>query len=173
MTPEQITLVQSSFGTLGPRLPAMTARFYAELFGADPGLRPMFTTDPAVQQARFAQKLTEIVRALPRLSDLTAHTRDLGVRHAGYGVRAVHYRAVGDALLGALAAVLGDEFDEATRQAWALAYNLVAETMLAGAAAARTAPAGTVRRGQTENRPAGSVVSLPGGRLAGDQELRG
>ena len=40
-------------------------------------------------------------------------------------------------LLAALAAVLGDRFDAATREAWALAYNLVAETMLEGAASAR------------------------------------
>jgi hypothetical protein len=34
-------------------------------------------------------------------------------------------------------AILGDSFDTRTREAWALAYNLVAETMLEGAAAAR------------------------------------
>jgi hemoglobin-like flavoprotein len=44
---------------------------------------------------------------------------------------------VGAALLDALASVLGDRFDPDTREAWALAYNLVAETMLEGAAAAR------------------------------------
>jgi hemoglobin-like flavoprotein len=37
----------------------------------------------------------------------------------------------------ALAAVLGDGFDAQTREAWILAYNIVAETMLEGAAAAR------------------------------------
>ena len=44
---------------------------------------------------------------------------------------------LGDALLAALAAVLGDGFDEATREAWKVAYNLVAETVLDGAATAR------------------------------------
>ena len=65
------------------------------------------------------------------------HTRGLGARHAGYGVRARDYQTVGTALLDALAAVLGDSFDAPTCQAWTLAYNLVAETMLEGAAAAR------------------------------------
>ena len=137
MTPEQIALVQSSFERLGPELPAMTTRFYQELFGRDPSLRPLFTTGPARQEARFAEKLTEIVRAMPRLSELLAHTRDLGARHVAYGVRVAHYQTVGDALLDALSAVLGDEFDAATRDAWAIAYNLVAETMLEGAASAR------------------------------------
>ena len=137
MTPEQITLVQSSFERLGPELPAMATRFYQELFARDPALRSLFTTPLAEQEVKFAQKLTEIVHAMPRLNELLAHTRALGARHAGYGVRAADYQTLGHALLAALAAVLGDGFDASTREAWALAYNLVAETMLEGAAAAR------------------------------------
>ena len=137
MTPEQITLVQSSFARLGPELPALTTRFYQELFGRDPALRALFTTDMAVQKVRFAEKLAEIVRAMPRLAELLGHTRALGARHVGYGVRVADYRTVEDALLAALAAVLGDSFDAPTREAWVIAYNLMAETMLEGAASAR------------------------------------
>jgi hemoglobin-like flavoprotein len=137
MTPEQIALVQSSFKRLGPDLPAVTARFYEELFQRDPTLRPLFTTDMAEQRVRFAQKLTEIVRSMPRLGELLVHTRALGARHLGYGVRATDYQTVGDSLIAAIAAVLGDEFDAATREAWVLAFNIVAETMLEGAAEAR------------------------------------
>ena len=137
MTPEQITLVQSSFERLGPDLPALTARFYEELFRRDPALRPLFTTDMSEQRAKFAQKLTEIVRSMSRLSELLAHTRALGARHVGYGVRATDYQTVGEALIAAIAGVLGDEFDAQTREAWVLAYNIVAETMLEGAASAR------------------------------------
>ena len=137
MTPEQITLVQSSFQRLGPDLPALTARFYEELFQRDPALRPLFTTDMAEQRVKFAQKLTEIVQSIPRLDQLLVHTRALGARHVGYGVRATDYQTVGDSLIAAIAAVLGEEFDAATREAWVLAFNIVAETMLEGAAAAR------------------------------------
>ena len=137
MTPEQITLVQSSFERLGPDLPALTARFYQEVFQRDPSLRPLFPSDLTELRAKFAQKLTEIVRAMPRLGELLTHTRALGARHVGYGVRAADYQTVGDSLIAALAAVLGEEFDAATREAWVLAFNIVAETMLEGAAAAR------------------------------------
>jgi hemoglobin-like flavoprotein len=137
MTPEQITLVQSSFERVGPDLPAMTALFYQELFQRDPSLRPLFTTDMAEQRVKFAQKLTEIVRTMPRLSELLSHTRALGARHVGYRVRAADYQTVGDSLIAALAGVLGEEFDAPTREAWVLAFNIVAETMLEGAAAAR------------------------------------
>jgi hemoglobin-like flavoprotein len=141
MTPEQITLVQSSFARVGPELPTLATRFYQELFGRDPSLRALFTTDLTLQKVRFAEKLAEIVRAIPRLDEFLDHTRVLGARHAGYGVRAVDYRTVGDALLAALAGVVGDSFDTPTREAWAIAYNLMAETMLEGAASAR--PIGT------------------------------
>ena len=137
MTPEQITLVQSSFDRLGPQLPTLATRFYQELFARNPALRSLFTTDMAEQKVRFSRKLTEIVWAMPRLAELLTHTRALGARHVGNGVRVADYRTVGDALLAALAAVLGDSFDTPTREAWILAYNLVAETMLEGAAAAR------------------------------------
>jgi methyl-accepting chemotaxis protein len=137
MTPEQITLVQASYQRLGPRLPDMAARFYQELFRRDPALRSLFTIDLAEQQVRFAHKLTELVEAIPRLDELLAHTRALGARHVGYGVRAADYQTVGAALFDALAAVLGDGFDPETRQAWVLAYNLMSETMLDGAASAR------------------------------------
>ncbi|HEX2322056.1 MAG TPA: globin domain-containing protein [Streptosporangiaceae bacterium] len=137
MTPEQIALVQSSFRRVGPQLPAMTTRFYQELFSRDPSLRALFTTEQAVQKARFAEKLTEIVRAMPRLGELLELTRELGARHVGYGVRVSYYPVVGDALLAALGAVLGDRFDAVTREAWAVGYNLVAETMLEGAATVR------------------------------------
>jgi hemoglobin-like flavoprotein len=137
MTPEQITLVQSSFERVGPDLPAMTALFYQELFQRDPSLRPLFTTDMGEQRVKFAQKLTEIVRTMPRLGELLTHTRALGARHVGYGVRATDYQTVGDSLIAALAGTLGEEFDAATREAWVLAFNIVAETMLEGAASAR------------------------------------
>ena len=137
MTPEQISLVQSSFDRVGPELPALTTRFYQELFRRDPALRPLFSTDMAEQKVRFAIKLAEIVQTLPRLDDLLTHTRALGARHAGYGVKVADYQTVGDSLLAALASVLGESTDDQTRQAWARAYNLVSEIMLEGAAAAR------------------------------------
>jgi nitric oxide dioxygenase len=137
MTPEQIAMVQSSFASVGQRLPEMSGHFYEELFTRDPTLRTLFSSHMAEQQVRFAEKLTEIVEAIPRLDELLCHTRELGARHDGYGVRVANYWTVGSALLDALAAVLGDAFDPPTREAWELAYNLIAETMLEGAASTR------------------------------------
>ena len=57
----------------------------------------------------------------------------LGSRHRGYGVRAGHYVLMGNALLEALAAARGAEWTPEAAEAWAAAYDLVAETMQQGA----------------------------------------
>ena len=103
MTPEQIALVQSSFASAGPQLPAMAAEFYRELFRRDPALRALFSTDMAEQEVRFAEKLTEIVQAIHHLDELLGHTRDLGAKHVGYRVRVADYWTVGSVLLDTLA----------------------------------------------------------------------
>jgi hemoglobin-like flavoprotein len=142
MTPEQITLVQSSFERLRPNLAALAHQFYLDLFEREPALRPLFAADLAEQEARFAAKLTEIARSLPHLDVLLAHTRDLGARHAEYGVKVGDYRILGEVLLSTLGAFLGDSFDAAASRAWETGYNLIAESMLEGAALARFGRAG-------------------------------
>ncbi len=55
--------------------------------------------------------------------------KQLGARHAGYGVREAHYVTVGAALLWTLERGLGDSFTNELRQAWTAVYTLVADAM--------------------------------------------
>jgi nitric oxide dioxygenase len=131
VTPSQIALVESSLDRLD--LDEVAASFYERAFAADPALAGMFTADPAVQRARFAAELAEIVRSIHSIDSFQPAARALGVRHRGYGVRAAHYRLMGAALLGALAEAMGDGWTPEAEEAWTLAYNLIAETMMTGA----------------------------------------
>jgi hemoglobin-like flavoprotein len=131
VTPEQIALVERTVATLDLRVVATD--FYRRLFAADPAVAAMFTTDPAVQAERFGTELTEIVTSIRSLDSFDARVRALGARHRGYGVRAGHYKVMGEALLAALGAALGPAWSDELAEAWALAYALVAETMLQGA----------------------------------------
>lgn len=133
MTPEQLELVRQSFDRLGASSDDLAPEFYRQLFAAEPDLRRLFTAEWPTQEAKFTKQLSAIVATLDDLDDLVEETRALGARHSAYGVRVAHYPAVRTALLGALAAMLGEQFDAATRQAWELAFNLVAECMMAGA----------------------------------------
>lgn len=140
MTPEQIDLVQSTAAALRADLTSVAAGFYERLFTDRPELEPLFSTDPADQQRKFADQLDEILRSLHDLPDFAAGARQLGVRHTGYGVTARHYRWVGEALVAAVTERLGDAATPDVVEAWTLAYNLLAEIMQQGAADA--APAG-------------------------------
>ena len=131
MTPDQIALVEDAVASLD--LDALAGDFYRRAFVADPALSAMFTTDLAVQRARFAAELAEIVRSIRSLDTFSASVRALGARHRGYGVRAAHYRLMGVVLLEALAAALGSRWTPEVADAWGLAYNLTAEMMMMGA----------------------------------------
>lgn len=117
-----------------PALTAAVDDFFARLI-ADPELGPFFPQGVGARHRGYL--VTVLGEALGGLAEALriGHTRALGSRHVGYGVRVGDYRTVGDALLAALAATLGDDFDSATREAWVTAYSLVSETMLQGAAA--------------------------------------
>jgi hemoglobin-like flavoprotein len=133
VTPRQIALVEASLDRL--HLDRLAAAFYERAFAAEPALAEMFTADPVVQRARFAAELAEIVGSLHAIDTFGPAARSLGARHRGYGVRAAHYRLMGDVLLAALAAGSGADWTPELAEAWTLAYNLMAETMMAGALA--------------------------------------
>ena len=140
MTPEQIALVQGSYRALAEldQADALAEAFYQRLFAIDPAVEPLFSTDPAVQRAKFVEELGAIVWAISNLDRLLERTHDLGARHVGYGVVSSQYRTVGEALLWALAEAGGDSFTPELAEAWTMAYNLVAETMMHGADEAAT-----------------------------------
>jgi hemoglobin-like flavoprotein len=131
MTPGQIALVEETLASVDRD--ALAVDFYRRAFAADPLLSTMFTTDPAIQRARFATELDEIVRALRTHDTFDPRVRALGARHRDYGVRSAHYRLMGEALRSALAAAVGDGWTDEVADAWARAYNLMAETMMLGA----------------------------------------
>jgi len=135
MTPEQILLVRSSFAkveALGDRAAGL---FYDRLFMVDPSLRSLFRGEPAAQRVKLMAALRTVVGALDRLDQVLPVVRDLGRRHAHYGVEPEHYATVGAALIWTLGQGLGPDFAVATRRAWVAAYSLLAWSMIAAAEA--------------------------------------
>ena len=132
MTPAQIACVQSTWMQLSPSRYDVGARFYLRLFRLDPSLRSLFTQDLTDQARRLVVMLGIAIRGLDDLSVLEPILKALGARHAAYGVDAAHYGTVGAALLWAVGAGLGDDFDPATEAAWTAFYDLVATGMQCG-----------------------------------------
>lgn len=131
VTPDQIALVEATLAALD--LEALAADFYRLAFAAEPALLAMFVTDPVAQRDRFAIELEEIVASIKSIDEFSPRVQALGVRHGHYGVRSVHYQVMGEALLASLASALGGRWTAEVEQAWRLAYNLTAETMMLGA----------------------------------------
>ena len=136
MTPDQISLVQTSFAQVLPIADTAAALFYYNLFELDPSLRPMFRGDMAEQGRKLMTMLRVVVNGLTRLDQIVPAVQELGRRHARYGVRDEHYDTVGAALLSTLHQGLGDAFTPEVATAWATAYTLLAGTMKAAAAEA-------------------------------------
>jgi hemoglobin-like flavoprotein len=72
-----------------------------------------------------------VVRSLDDLGPILGNIQALGRRHAGYGVESHHFLLVGATLLTILDDVLGAAFTAEARDAWAEAYGILSEAMLA------------------------------------------
>ena len=129
MTPESQRLVRESFAKMAPIAPVAAAMFYDRLFELDPMLRPLFKGDMAEQGRKLMSMIGVAVANLGRLDAIVPAVRDLGRRHAGYGVQQSHYDTVATALVWTLEQGLGDDFTPAARQAWVEAYTILAGTM--------------------------------------------
>lgn len=129
MTPQQITLIQTSWAAVLPIQDTAAGLFYQRLFVLDPSVRPMFKGDLAAQGKKLMQALGFIVNSLTRLDELVPVAQDMARRHVGYGVQAEHYETVGTALLWTLEQGLGSAFTDETRDAWATAYGTLAGVM--------------------------------------------
>ena len=104
--------------------------FYTQMFREHPDVRPMFTTDLAVQRAKFVAEIGSLLELVGDLDQFEDRAARLGADHVGYGVRAAHYRASRDALLGSVEVLLGDDATPEVLAAWRAVHDLVAEAML-------------------------------------------
>lgn len=140
MTPDQIRLVQESFGQVVPIKDAAAALFYEKLFAIDGSLRALFReTEMKKQGAKLMAALGFVVHGLSRAETMLSAVQDLARRHVGYGVEEQHYETVGQALIETLEAGLGEAFTQEVRQAWVAAYGLLAGVMIEAARESRLA----------------------------------
>lgn len=140
MTPAQISLVETSFAMVAPLATPAAAAFYERLFELDPALRPLFRNADLVVQGRKLMQAIGFVATNLRVPDqLLPAVIALGERHGTYGVQPAHYDTVATALLDVLQDGLGAAFTPELREAWAAAYALLAETMIAAAGSTASA----------------------------------
>lgn len=138
MTPEQKTLVKSTWTKVVPIADTAASLFYGKLFEIDPSTQPLFkSTDMPEQRKKLMQAIGTVVAGLDNLTPLVPVLENLGRKHVAYGVADKQYDTVGAALLWTLEQGLGDAWTPPVKDAWVAAYTTVAGVMRNAA----TAPA--------------------------------
>jgi nitric oxide dioxygenase len=132
LSPEQTAAVRSSFAQVVPFADVAGMLLFQRIFELAPQARPMFAADIAPQAKRTIAAVQTLVENLDAPDQVASLLRDLGARHAGYGVVPEHFPVVGEALLWTLEQGLGDAFTADVREAWAALWTVVAATMIDG-----------------------------------------
>lgn len=140
-------LVRSTFERLRPVPKGAGLAFYERLFELDPALRPLFGADLENQASMFVTALNLAVLELVEEGHVPRSVRELGARHAHYGVEDSAYAVFGEALLFTLGELLGARFTPEVRQAWSEAFETLATAMKESAAQARESRAAAEIRG--------------------------
>lgn len=133
MTPEELEAIDRTVRAVEAEPDRFAAGFYDGLFTLSPEARHLFPEDLTEQRGKVVDELVFLAGAARDLPDFTARARELGARHRHYGVRVEHYPRVEQALLEALAEVLGEQWTPLVEGAWRALYHLIAETMVEGA----------------------------------------
>jgi methyl-accepting chemotaxis protein len=128
--------LETSFDLVAPRGDQLMDEFYARLFAAAPAVRPLFPDDMQRQKTMLLGALVLLRKSLRNLDAIVPKLRELGARHVAYGARPEHYPIVGAALIASMAAIAGDEWRPEHESAWSGAFEIVAATMIEGAAQA-------------------------------------
>jgi hemoglobin-like flavoprotein len=126
-----VQLVQRSFEMILPMADTFAAMFYDRFFTVEPEVRPLFKSEMAVQREKVIEMLALAVHNLDNPELMQRELHDLGSRHVGYRVETRHYAIMNEAILGALADCLGDQFTSEMQSAWENALDLLAKTMTA------------------------------------------
>jgi hemoglobin-like flavoprotein len=132
-----LTSLETSFDLVAPRGDELMNEFYARLFAAAPAVRPLFPADMKKQKTMLLGALVLLRKSLRDLDGIVPTLRTLGARHVAYGAQPEHYPVVGAALIASMAAIAGDEWKPEYESAWSGAFEIVAATMLEGAAQAQ------------------------------------
>jgi hemoglobin-like flavoprotein len=134
MTPDQVSMVQTSFKKVVPIADTAADLFYDRLFAIAPDVKPLFPGDLREQKKKLIAMLATAVNNLHQVETILPAVENLGKRHAAYGVTAQHYAPVGAALLWTLEKGLGPDFTPPVKAAWTEAYMTLAGVMQGAAA---------------------------------------
>ena len=127
--------MQNSWRAVLPVGDTAAELFYGKLFSLDPEVRRLFKNDMVDQGRNLTAMISVAVGALSKPERIALAVRQLGERHAGYGVEGRHFELVGTSLIWMLDKCLGEAFTPDVKAAWCATYAFLAEAMQEAACA--------------------------------------
>ena len=133
-----VEVIRTSFEGVAHRADDLTKLFYGWLFRIAPETRDLFPVTMELQRTRLLRALVHVVQMVDRPDELSVFLRQLGRDHRKFGVLGEHYDKVGQALLGAIGEIAGeDAWTDEVHSAWLGAYGIVSTAMRDAADAER------------------------------------
>lgn len=128
LTTKEKSLVTTTFYKIMPISDTTAAHFYERLFEIAPDIAPMFSdTNMTALRKKLMDMLALVIHALDDFDKVKKAMHNLGERHIRYGVASEQYAPVGEALLWAFAAALGDGWTEDVEAAWQKTYQILTD----------------------------------------------
>jgi nitric oxide dioxygenase len=132
MTPEQISIIESTWADMRGKDSKLVALFYDTLLSEQPQYKDLFQSDLKEQNKKFAEMITTIIHGLRYLDRLTNRLKELGASHRDYGVTADDYDVVAEVLLRSISSVRHKPLSPEEAEAWQVALSTLADIMISG-----------------------------------------
>ncbi|MBN3812052.1 NO-inducible flavohemoprotein [Paraburkholderia sp. Ac-20347] len=133
LTADQIARVKATAPVFAEHGTTITKHFYQRMFNAHPELKNIFNQThqkSGSQPETLARAVYAYAANIDNLGALGGAVTHIAHKHASLNIRPEHYPIVGRHLLGAVVDVLGEAVDQQTLDAWAVAYEQLANIMI-------------------------------------------
>lgn len=133
LTPKQIETVKATIPALEQHGIAITSLFYKRLLESHPELKNVFNLShqaTGIQPAALAHSVWAYASNIEHPEALQAAISRIGNKHASLGITPEQYPIVGQGLLAAIKDTLGDAATPDIVDAWATAYQQLAEMFI-------------------------------------------
>jgi nitric oxide dioxygenase len=130
---KQIEIVKSTVPVLEQHGEKITTRFYQLMFGNHPELLNIFNhanQKQGRQQRALASAVYSAAMYIDNLEVIIPVVKQIAHKHRSLGIKPEHYPIVGKHLLLAIKDVLGEAATDDIMNAWAEAYNVIADAFI-------------------------------------------
>lgn len=132
MTPEQISIIESTWADLKGKDMELVTLFYKTLLSEQQQNKDLFQSDPKEQSKKFAEMITTIIHGLRYIDRLTDRLKELGTSHRSYGVVPEDYEIVGNVLMRSISDIRHRPLSDEESIAWNTAFMALSDIMISG-----------------------------------------